>query len=92
MRKIIFALAIAAASVAVPAYALDCARPDESNLTRHDCYTNSSGNVVHSPSSRVDPKQAPVDSTATCGDGTTSYSQHRSGTCSHHGGVAHWNK
>jgi serine/threonine-protein kinase len=27
--------------------------------------------------------------TAVCADGTWSYSQHRSGTCSHHGGV-HW--
>jgi len=28
--------------------------------------------------------------TAECNDGTTSYSQHPSGTCSHHGGVAVW--
>jgi len=28
--------------------------------------------------------------TARCVDGTYSYSQHRSGTCSHHGGVAAW--
>jgi hypothetical protein len=28
--------------------------------------------------------------TAMCRDGTPSYSQHRSGTCSHHGGVARW--
>jgi hypothetical protein len=28
--------------------------------------------------------------TAQCRDGTPSYSQHRSGTCSHHGGVAVW--
>jgi len=28
--------------------------------------------------------------TARCDDGTLSYSQHRSGTCSHHGGVATW--
>jgi hypothetical protein len=32
----------------------------------------------------------PVDATAKCSDGTYSYSQHRSGTCSHHGGVAYW--
>ena len=30
------------------------------------------------------------DLTALCSDGTGSYSQHRSGTCSHHGGVAQW--
>lgn len=28
--------------------------------------------------------------TARCGDGTYSYSAHRRGTCSHHGGVAQW--
>jgi hypothetical protein len=28
--------------------------------------------------------------TAICRDGTPSYSQHRSGTCSRHGGVAQW--
>jgi hypothetical protein len=28
--------------------------------------------------------------TAICNDGTPSYSQHRSGTCSHHGGVKQW--
>lgn len=30
--------------------------------------------------------------TATCMDGTTSYSQHHRGTCSHHGGVKEWHK
>jgi len=29
--------------------------------------------------------------TARCSDGTLSYSAHRSGMCSHHGGVAEWN-
>ena len=33
---------------------------------------------------------APPGATALCRDGTYSYSQHRSGTCSHHGGVAQW--
>src|SRR6478672_8941102 len=32
----------------------------------------------------------PPGATALCRDGTYSYSQHRSGTCSHHGGVAKW--
>jgi hypothetical protein len=30
--------------------------------------------------------------TAICGDGTCSYSAHRQGTCSHHGGVSQWLK
>ena len=32
----------------------------------------------------------PAGATAQCGDGTYSSSQHHSGTCSHHGGVARW--
>ena len=32
----------------------------------------------------------PAGATAKCRDGTYSYSQHRQGTCSHHGGVAQW--
>jgi len=35
---------------------------------------------------------APPGATALCRDGTYSYSKHRSGTCSHHGGVAKWLK
>ena len=33
---------------------------------------------------------APPGATALCRDGSYSFSQHRSGTCSHHGGVATW--
>ena len=32
----------------------------------------------------------PAGATAICRDGSTSYSAHRQGTCSHHGGVAKW--
>lgn len=34
----------------------------------------------------------PPGATALCRDGTYSFSKHRSGTCSHHGGVAKWLK
>jgi hypothetical protein len=47
-------------------------------------YVNSAGNTVCNPSS------SSSGATAKCGDGTYSYSQSRSGTCSHHGGVAEW--
>lgn len=49
-----------------------------------DYYRNSSGNCVHRPDS------SPSGATAQCNDGSYSYSQHRSGTCSRHGGVKQW--
>ena len=51
-------------------------------------YTNSDGQQVHSPA--YSSGGVPAGATALCGDGTYSFSQHRSGTCSHHGGVAQW--
>jgi hypothetical protein len=50
-------------------------------------YVNSAGNTVCSPEAAP---SAPAGATAQCGDGSYSFSQSRSGTCSHHGGVATW--
>ena len=50
-------------------------------------YRNVNGRCVHRP---VQAAHAPVGATAKCRDGTYSFSQHRRGTCSHHGGVAEW--
>ena len=44
------------------------------------------GNSPSPPPSSGDPANA----TAKCKDGTYSYSQHASGTCSGHGGVSYW--
>jgi hypothetical protein len=52
-----------------------------------DYYRNSDGVCVHRPASGPG---APSGATAKCKDGTLSYSTHRQGTCSHHGGVAVW--
>ncbi len=49
-------------------------------------YVNVSGHLVHSPSCG----QEHLRPTADCRDGSVSFSEHRRGTCSHHGGVAHW--
>ena len=59
----------------------------QNSLSNSNYYTNSSGNVVHSPAYS---NTVPVNATAQCRDGTYSFSQHRSGTCSHHGGVIQW--
>jgi hypothetical protein len=50
-------------------------------------YINSAGNRVCSPETS---SSTPAGATAQCSDGTYSFSQSRSGTCSHHGGVAVW--
>jgi hypothetical protein len=52
-----------------------------------DYYINSSGNCVHRPEQAP---AAPAGATARCNDGAYSFSQHRRGTCSGHGGVAQW--
>jgi hypothetical protein len=57
-------------------------------LSNDRYYTNSDGQQVHSPA--YSPGGIPAGATAVCADGTYSFSQHRSGTCSHHGGVAQW--
>jgi len=49
-------------------------------------YVNSSDHVVHSPSCGAEPEKR----TAECRDGSVSFSEHHRGTCSSHGGVAHW--
>lgn len=50
-------------------------------------YTNVDGNTIPDPVSAAAP---PAGATAQCNDGTYSFSQHHSGTCSGHGGVAQW--
>jgi len=50
-------------------------------------YTNVDGNEVARP--YVAPS-LPVGVSAICRDGSYSFSQHRQGTCSGHGGVAEW--
>lgn len=50
-------------------------------------YTNTDGVQVQSPTHYTAP---PAGATAICRDGTYSFSKHRRGTCSCHGGVAKW--
>jgi hypothetical protein len=50
-------------------------------------YVNVDGDCIPGP---VYADSPPAGATAQCADGTYSFSQHRQGTCSHHGGVASW--
>lgn len=50
-------------------------------------YVNSAGNTVCRPEAA---NTTPSGATAVCRDGTYSFSQTHSGTCSHHGGVSEW--
>lgn len=64
---------------------------DNSSTPSSSCpngtYVNTAGNTVCSPYAS---SSAPAGATAQCTDGTYSFSQHRQGTCSSHGGVASW--
>jgi hypothetical protein len=56
---------------------------DPTNTTcPHDCYINQDGKSVHPPAR--DHNGQPLGATALCRDGTFSFSQHTTGTCSHH--------
>ena len=52
-----------------------------------DSYVSSDGDCVHRP---VAAATSPEGASAQCNDGTYSFSEHRRGTCSHHGGVGEW--
>lgn len=79
--QLMFAAALALASClsSAPADARGC---------RGDYYLNVSGRCVHRPI--YSPQRHLSGASAHCRDGSESFSQHHSGTCSHHGGVARW--
>jgi hypothetical protein len=62
--------------------------PPKDDPSSHRYYTSSDGSAVHGPTKQTNVSYGPV--TADCRDGTHSYSHHRQGTCSGHGGVSHW--
>ncbi len=56
-------------------------------LCKSGYYKNVSGHCVKRPTRSA---SVPRGATAKCRDATYSFSEHASGTCSHHGGVAVW--
>ena len=65
------------------------AQPKEAELLSHRHYRTRSGQEVHAPAASTH-DQVPAGASAKCRDGSYSFSQHRRGTCSHHGGVGSW--
>lgn len=56
-------------------------------------YQRPASHATPSPTASIQTRPVKEDhsgATAKCRDGSLSYSQHRRGTCSHHGGVATW--
>jgi hypothetical protein len=94
MNRLRSALLGACVAVCLAAYAdnpPNTKAPDESQLVEHGHYVNKSGHEVHSPAHSKS-GTPPIGATAKCRDGTYSFSQHHTGTCSHHGGVSGWLK
>jgi hypothetical protein len=65
----------------------NAAPPPQPAACAADEYRNVDGVCVHRPEQA---NQPPAGATAQCNDGSYSFSQHRQGTCSHHGGVRRW--
>lgn len=65
----------------------NCKQPPNPPRPKPPTYQNSNGQQVPRPEAAPAP---PAGASAQCRDGTYSFSQHRRGTCSHHGGVARW--
>jgi hypothetical protein len=54
------------------------------------CGSDCTSKTNEQPSPQKSTSSAPKGATARCMDGTYGFSQHRRGTCSHHGGVKKW--
>jgi hypothetical protein len=80
------AAATAPAAAPAPSAAMSPAAPAATTAAKSTPAASKSAPVAAAGNSD------PTGATAKCKDGTYSKSQHHSGTCSHHGGVAEWLK
>lgn len=71
-----------------PAFARNTAPRTRDTTSSQGYYRSTDGSQVHGPTKEDNSTYGKV--TADCRDGTHSFSHHRSGTCSGHGGVAGW--
>lgn len=84
MLRRVLALLVVVVALVAGSTAAQARPPVEAKLCSVGYYENVDGKCVRRPSH--DPRGA----TAQCRDGTYSYSQHASGTCSHRGDVRRW--
>ncbi|KVH54031.1 hypothetical protein WS89_28780 [Burkholderia sp. MSMB1072] len=93
LHRATLSAALFVAGAALPASAHAYRAPpgygNEADLDRHDTYRNRDGETVHAPAHSKSGR-VPDGASARCRDGTYSFSRHRRGTCSGHGGVAAW--
>jgi hypothetical protein len=87
--KLLAKIIISVALVAPWVVHADAPAPSESQLVERGPYINKDGLQVHPPAHTKDGRQ-PVGASAQRRDGSYSFSRHRQGTCSHHGGVSRW--
>ena len=86
--KLLLALATAAAALSAAFAGVAPARATHvAPACRSGYYLNVSHHCVERPSASP---SAPAGATAKCRDSTYSFSEHASGTCSHHCGVSRW--
>lgn len=64
--------------------------PTATVTTTHNVVTGPATSAVPVPPLPTSGPVVPTGATARCRDGTYSFSAHRRGTCSRHGGVAAW--
>jgi hypothetical protein len=85
-------LIVVLALLAIGSYAICTAQSTNTQTT--PAITTSPSTTTSEPASMNQPAlsspSACSGATAICSDGTCSYSAHRRGTCSHHGGVRQW--
>jgi hypothetical protein len=83
---------VLASLIIVAALSLGSITPSVSGagVTGKTPVANSNKRRARKPPVETKSGQAPAGATAECRDGSYSYSAHRRGTCSHHGGVKRW--
>jgi hypothetical protein len=88
--RLLTLLTLSATLLVQPAIARQTNPPDpQDDVIEQGYYKNVDGQEIHRPAHSKS-GQIPNGATAKCRDGSFSFSQHHSGTCSGHHGVSSW--